>query len=406
MSRSRTALALAGAIALGGGLVAATSSGAQAACNLASAGNNIKHVVHITFDNVHLRRDNPNVPSDLEQMPNLLNFLLRNGVVTGNHHTPLISHTAGDILASLTGLYHDRVGMPVSNSFRVFDSSGHPSASQPSFVYWTATNALDGGKPVLINENGKTAPAPWVPFTRAGCDFGAFSIANMEFETLPSDIGVVFGTSSSQYLDAKTNLSLPNTPANAAARQAPNTDWLGIAVHCAQGSALCQTGGSDNLPDEAGGYTGFQALYGNINVQPAISPSGPVKDLDGNVIADAFGRPGFPNTFNPTATQSLGYVATMLEAGVPIVFAYIADAHDNRSGAGTFGPGEAGYIAQLKQYDAAWGKFFARLAADGITTANTIFIVTADENDHFVSGGVLQPNSPNSDSAKVPTHCV
>jgi hypothetical protein len=54
-------------------------------------------------------------------------------------------------------------------------------------------------------------------------------------------------------------------------------------------------------------------------VQPAISPSGPVKDLDGNVIADAFGHPGFPNIFSPTATQSLGYVATMLEAGVPIV---------------------------------------------------------------------------------------
>ena len=35
----------------------------------------IKHVVHIQFDNVHLRRDNPNVPSDLEQMPNLLNFM-------------------------------------------------------------------------------------------------------------------------------------------------------------------------------------------------------------------------------------------------------------------------------------------------------------------------------------------
>jgi hypothetical protein len=42
------------------------------------------------FDNVHLRRDVPNVPSDLEQIPNLLSFLQGNGVVTGNHHTPLI----------------------------------------------------------------------------------------------------------------------------------------------------------------------------------------------------------------------------------------------------------------------------------------------------------------------------
>jgi len=44
----------------------------QASCHLQSAGNKIKRVVFLQFDNVHLRRDNPNVPSDLEQMPNLL----------------------------------------------------------------------------------------------------------------------------------------------------------------------------------------------------------------------------------------------------------------------------------------------------------------------------------------------
>jgi len=45
-----------------------------AACQLAAKGNGVKHVVYLQFDNVHLRRDNPNVPSDLEQMPNLLHF--------------------------------------------------------------------------------------------------------------------------------------------------------------------------------------------------------------------------------------------------------------------------------------------------------------------------------------------
>lgn len=38
----------------------------HASCELNSHGNKIKHVVHLQFDNVHLRRDNPNVPSDLE----------------------------------------------------------------------------------------------------------------------------------------------------------------------------------------------------------------------------------------------------------------------------------------------------------------------------------------------------
>jgi hypothetical protein len=48
----------------------------QAGCTIQSGNTAIKRVLHLTFDNVHLRRDNPNVPSDLEQMPNLFNFLL------------------------------------------------------------------------------------------------------------------------------------------------------------------------------------------------------------------------------------------------------------------------------------------------------------------------------------------
>ena len=62
------------------------------------------------FDNVHFLRDNPNVPSDLEQMPNLLNFIKDNGTLDTNDHTVLISHTGGGILSSLTGLYPDRHG--------------------------------------------------------------------------------------------------------------------------------------------------------------------------------------------------------------------------------------------------------------------------------------------------------
>jgi len=373
---------------------------AQPGCTFA---NGIKHVVHITFDNVHLHRDDPNVPSDLEQMPSLLNFLADNGTVGGNHHMPLISHTATDILTALSGLYGDRMGVPISNSYRVFNAAGDISGNHPSFIYWTATDTTDG-KPVMLNENGKTAPAPWVPFTRLGCDVGAYSVANMEFETLPSDIGTVFGTASPEFVSVQAALNLPNTPANASARQKPNTDWLGIAIHCAQGSPRCATGRADLLPDEPGGYTGFKGLFGNVNVQPAISAT-PIKDLDGNVITDAFNQPGFPNIFSPTATQSLGYLATMLEAGVPVVYGYIADAHDNRHGTNpnTFGPGEAGYIAQLKEYDKAFKQFFDRLAMKGINATNTLFIVTADEGDHFV-GGVPSPTG--CDGVNVPCNYV
>ena len=57
------------------------------------------------------------------------------------------------------------MGVPVANSYRVFDKSGHPSSSHSSFVYWTATDTTDK-LPVLVTEKGRNAPAPWVAFTR------------------------------------------------------------------------------------------------------------------------------------------------------------------------------------------------------------------------------------------------
>jgi len=402
MIRLRTIATSAVAALIGTGLLAAASTPAGAACQLNSADGKIKHVVYIVFDNVHLRRDNPNVPSDIEQMPNLLNFMLQNGVVTANHWTPLISHTATDILTALTGVYGDRMGIPVANSYGFFRPDGSVGFTS-SFLYWTAL--AGDGKPEMLTQDGKTHPAPWVPFTRAGCDVGAFSVANIEFESLPADVRTVFGVGSPEDVAVSAALALPNTPANQAARQAPNTDFLGIAIHCAQGSPLCNNshGRPDLLPDEPGGYVGFKALFGNVNVQPVISPGSFVKDLDGNVIQDAYGHPGFPNIFNPTATQSLGYAATMLEAGVPVIYAYIADVHErnplpldpvtNRPQPNhAFGPGEAEYVAQLKAYDVAFGKFFARLAADGITKDNTLFMVVPDENDHFVGSAPTPAN--------------
>ena len=87
-------------------------------------GNGVEHVINIVFDNVHFSRDNPNVPSDLEQMPHLLNFLKQNGTVFSNSHTPLIAHTANDSLAIYTGLYGDRHGQPLTNSYKTYNPDG------------------------------------------------------------------------------------------------------------------------------------------------------------------------------------------------------------------------------------------------------------------------------------------
>jgi hypothetical protein len=103
--------------ALAGSLLAiGVAVPAHATCQLNSPSGKIQHVVYIEFDNVHYTRDNPNVPSDLEQMPNLLNFLEDEGTLFTNHHTPLISHTAVDILTSLTGVCGDKFGVPIGNN--------------------------------------------------------------------------------------------------------------------------------------------------------------------------------------------------------------------------------------------------------------------------------------------------
>src|SRR5580658_7640497 len=159
-------------------------------------GSGITHIVQIQFDNVHLRRDNPNVPSDLEQMPNLLNFLEGQGTLLTNHHTPLISHTSVDILTSLTGVYGEKMGIPIGNTILYF--SGGSSKFTSSFAYWTE-NLGTTSVPQMVDQRGKIHPAPWVPFTRAGCDVGAFSVANIEFENTKSDIDNVFGPTSPEH---------------------------------------------------------------------------------------------------------------------------------------------------------------------------------------------------------------
>lgn len=343
-------------------------------CTLRSARGDIQHVIYIQFDNVHFTRDNPNVPSDLEQMPHLLSFFVNDGTFSTNHHTPLISHTADDIITSLTGVYGERHGQPVSNSFNYFNPA-NPVGSTfiTSFTYWTdIVNPVANPSFSLLTPEGKNTPAPWVPFTRAGCNVGAVSIANMELENTRADITTVFGPGSPEAIEAANNSGQANS------------DFVGIAIHCAAGDAVCAgtNGKPDVLPDEPGGYTGFNALYGHKYVVPVIAPKG-LNDLFGNPIT------GFPGFGGISAAQSLAYTAAMQENGVPITYSYIADAHDDHVNGVAFGPGEAGYVAQLASYDAAFDKFFKRLAADGITPDNTLFILTSDEGDHFAGGPPL-----------------
>src|SRR5262249_15207714 len=124
-----------------------------------------------------------------------------NGTFNSQDHTVLISHTGGGILSSLTGLYPDRHGQGVSNAYGYFRPDGSVGFSS-TFKYWT--DNTDGGNPAnnpptasadpnfnMVSNDApslggtgaaRNAPAPWVPFTRAGCDVGGAGLANIELE--------------------------------------------------------------------------------------------------------------------------------------------------------------------------------------------------------------------------------
>jgi hypothetical protein len=412
----RTALIAAAAVVCVGGATysvagaapdspaAATGSVAAAgarggSCTLDSANSQIKHMIYLQFDNVHYRRDATGVPSDLEQMPNLLNFMKSNGTLFTNDHTILISHTAGGITSSLTGLYPDRMGQTVTNSYDFFQN-GTPNFHGSSFQYWTSpVNNPGDTLPNMITDNQKNTPAPWVPFTRAGCDVGGVGTANIELENNSTDITNVYGAASPEAAETPT---------------LKTTDFVGIAVHCTKGSKSVCAGNTnaktDSLPDEPGGYPGYQALYGAKYVDKAIAPSTTgncVPDTEkaagvagGTDVADAQGNCGFPGFDGMEPTNSLGYVEQMQESGVPVTYAYISDVHDQHTfntandsvTSAATGPGEAAHEKQLAAYNQAFGDFFSNLAAHGINKSNTLFVVTVDEGDHFV-GGVGTPQS-------------
>ena len=358
-------------------------------------------MIYIQFDNVHFNQDRQNVAGDLVQMPHLYNFLRQDGTLFTNDHTILISHTAGGITSSLTGLYPDRMGQTSSNAYDAYDSGGTPHNTS-SFKYWTDPVGVGGDNlPNMVTDGQKTTPAPWVPYTRAGCDVGGVGTANLELENTSTaaggDITKVFGNPSPQATEAASD------------SQAAQTDFVGIAVHCSQASdSVCANNSNaepDQLPDEPGGYSGFDGLFGAKYVDPAIARGNPcVKDTNGQPITDPVGRCGFPGFDGMLAKNTLGYVAAMQENGVPVTYAYVSDVHDlhvptlssDSYSSSATGPGEIAHEQQLHDYDTAFENFFNNLQNHGINPSNTLFVITVDEGDHFAGGvGKPQPGADN-----------
>ncbi len=119
-------------------------------------------------------------------------------------------------LTTLTGLYGDRHGMPIANDYQAYNTDGTTDPAG-SFAYWTDpvfntaktpspghdTNPSMVYSPTPVSTTtfpkpkpNTITPAPWVPFTRAGCDVGAVATANVELENTSVDIPKVFGPNS------------------------------------------------------------------------------------------------------------------------------------------------------------------------------------------------------------------
>ncbi|HET7172648.1 MAG TPA: hypothetical protein VFI30_00030 [Nocardioidaceae bacterium] len=365
-------------------------------CTLGPTGA-IHHVIYIQFDNTHLARTNPNLPSDIQQMPALLSFMRRNGTVLNNDHTPLIAHTANDLVTSETGLYPNQQGIPEANSYRYYLPDGTTDTAG-SFSYWTdpvdSYTTADGLGPDhnynLLTAAGKNTPAPWVPLTRAGCNVGEVALANLDLENAAPDVGIVFGANSPEAQDAAN----PDFPTQ--------TEYEGLSVHCALHSAFCADNPrpvADRLPDEPGGYHGYQAVFGAKYLDGELSPNGPLTNLDGAVITDSNGLPGFPGYDSMQPVNALAYTLDMQTHGVPVTYTYLTDVHDNAVTGDGMGPGEATYESQLQAYNQGLATFFKDLAAAGITPRNTLFVFGEEENDHYVGSA---PSPTNCDGVTVP----
>jgi hypothetical protein len=460
-------------------------------------GNGVQHVFYIGFDNFHLRRDNSNnvanngdnnhntdtnIPSDLEQVPHLYDFLKNNGTVLTNHHTPLISHTSVDFTAAYTGVYGDQNGIATTQNGIAAYGNGAGTASvrgNGGFGFWTdplgigtagaappAVNANTFNTPLYVtkdqNNSVVNAPAPWVPFTRAGCDVGAVAATTMVLENQ---------TSVNALNNTMTSLNPPQPGSF-------TTNDVGLAVHCAAGTfqhpgGLCSLAGNfngtdqgvtaapDDLPKEppAGSYgdtTGYYALFGHKSIAPALNDrlqgltSGGSTTL--GLLRPNVSATGFSTSFNgDDGNYTLGYTLAMQEAGIPVTFGYLTTAHNcyaaldgstsqttgssafltsqyddynpggsvptmnpcNHTDAGTttdsgtsssFGSGEQGYVNYLAQLDSDFNTFFMRAQADGYTPANSVFVFYSDENDHVseaTPANGTPTSSPQCDGVKL-----
>jgi hypothetical protein len=297
----------------------------------------IKHLIVVMFDNVHYE--------DLVRMPHLIAFL-RGGSLFNNDQTVLESHTQPDFTSFISGAYPDKTGIPDNN----FYDDGHYI---PNWSYWdnAAYVHVDNGQTDINRGHPYMGvPDPWTQYNHRGWDVGSVRAAAMALED-PAEVRQ-YGV-----------LNRSDTVAS---------HYLRYAIHCATGSTNCRGASKDTPPNTIFGSPNIPWLY-----------NAPLLEGPGTV--------GPSRYHSLSAMLSLSATYALQAHGVAVTYSHIEATHSGP-------PNSPESLALISSYDHAFDLFFTKLAAIGITPANTLFALMADESDHWVEGGArelsaLQPTA-------------
>ena len=173
---------------------------------------------------------------------------------------------------------------------------------------------------------------PWVAFNKAGYDVGAIGFQGLVMENKPEAEGYLGKKVSDELLD----------------------QYWGLALHKKDGTTA----------------------FGTAEI-PAL------KDAVSSGWLNGWSGPPLKS-----ASITLPLTTALLRSGVDVVFTYVENTHQRCVGAvpsSCFGNLlDGSFDDLLKADDDAFGKWFADLASKGFTTANTLFIFTTDEGDHYL----------------------
>ena len=361
------------------------------------------------------------------------------GTLLSNNHTPLIAHTADDTDHQLHRPVRRPARAGLTNDYETSTpSGGHRCRSRRSL--------LDGRTASTRSRNQTTRR----PFRRrAAPDHAARTVGAVHARRLRRRRRVdrEHGARERQPRPAERlrrelaggRPAQRATPTRSRTRRPTTTSASRFTAHRATRSARhaqavkfgqttpSHTAVTDALPDEPGGYNGYQAVFGHKYLQPQLVAGAPTPAATGVVnghtypVADAAGNlidlsgngdqrrstphtPGFPGFGPISAAQSLAYMADMQESGVPVTYAYISDVHESKPGRSPAARDSRmrlqrpGRHLLLPDHSRRTTRRSRRSSSGSPTTgshrSNTLFVFAADEGDHFAGANVGRAVDP------------